>query len=119
MIGRRRGAGASGALELQQFGQTFAILVSAGELLGFDDVVQRGEQHRDRPDLVADRPTQQVGVLVTSTVAVPELHEQIQRTASVIHVDDPNVARVSASSWTGNWRASSSVIPPTRNRALR
>jgi len=61
-------------------GQIFGILVSAGELLGFDDVVQRGEQHRDRPDLVADRPTQQVGVLVASTVGVPQLHEQIQRT---------------------------------------
>ena len=65
--------------DLEQLRKSLTVLQASGELLRGDDVVERCEHDGEIADLVAHRPLQQVAVIVSPTVPVAKVDQDIER----------------------------------------
>ena len=65
--------------DLEQLRKSLTVLQASGDLLRGDDVVERCEHDGEIADLVAHRPLQQVAVVVSPTVPVAKVDQDIER----------------------------------------
>ena len=94
-----------------QLRQRLPVLGAVGELLRRDDVVDRGEAHDERADLVANRPFGELVVSVSTTGPVAQLGQDVERTGVGHPRRGPEAVHVLASMRTIRRWASSSLQP--------